>query len=137
MTLNKYEWSIYRYTSIIDFNSPALKDTLNKLNACDIDISYMGLYNTIQKNFPAHSGNVSFGSNQGDSLYCWLNVNRCFNYPKAFKSPKPRVFHPHIIDNWRQIGIQQIDFGYHIGDADSLSYQLIQPRFYRGAMSGH
>ena len=137
MTLNKYEWSIYRYTSIIDFNSPALKDTLNKLNACDIDISYMGLYNTIQKNFPAHSGNVSFGSNQGDSLYCWLNVNRCFNYPKAFKSPKPRVFHPHIIDNWRQIGIQQIDFGYHIGDADSLSYQLIQPRFYLNVLSGH
>ena len=124
-------YHIFRYSGTVDFNKQTIKDTLDKLNACMVDIAFMGGYRNpnIASNFVSGTNTVP------DSLYAYLQVNRCFKWKAGDRSPKIRNFQPFTADNLRQAGIIQIDMGYSKGDqGDSLNYLLTQPRKYRDAV---
>ena len=123
---NNFEYSIFRYSGVVDFGAKHIKDTLDKLNACNVDIVFWGIYN--HKTFMSNFENVV---SNDDPLYGYLQVNRCFKWKAGDASPKVKMFEPYTLDNMLQVGIKQIDMGYTKGnEADSLNYLLTKPRKY-------
>ncbi|MDI1232640.1 MAG: hypothetical protein PSX81_00005, partial [bacterium] len=123
---NNYDYSIFRYSGIVDFGTKSTKDTLDKLNACDVDIVFWGIYN-----HDVYGSNFEIVTSTDDPLYGYIQLNRCFKWKAGDASPKVKMFEPYTMDNIVQAGIHQIDMGYTKGDeGDSLNYLLTQPRKY-------
>ena len=99
---------------------------MDKLNACDVDIVFWGIYN-----HDVYGSNFETVTSNDDPLYGYMQLNRCFKWKAGDASPKVKMFEPYTMDNIVQAGIHQIDMGYTKGDeGDSLNYLLTQPRKY-------
>jgi hypothetical protein len=123
-------YSIYRYSGTIDFSKQKIRDTLDKLNACLIDIAFAGVYdyNDLIGNFAPASPN--------DTLFGYLTLNRCFKWKKGDKSPEYKSHY--FLGSHNSIdkaGVHQIDFGVFPKKGDSISYHLSQPKKYRDGSS--
>ena len=118
-------FTIFRYSGVIDFNKPQIKDTLDKYSICDVDVVFAGNFFSNQYiNFDK----LNFENHNNDSQYCYFRINRCFKWKSGDKSPKCREFEP-INDIFRVFrkGNTQIDFGAIENFNDSITYELTQP----------
>jgi gliding motility-associated-like protein len=125
--INQYHYTVFRYSGIVDFDSPFIKDTLNLLSACNIEIGFRGSFETFYHiNFDNPINNST-----SDNHYCFFVINRCYKWKKGDKSPKYREFQPvNEVSRLNRQGIIQIDFGSINNNNDSITYELTQPIFY-------
>ena len=124
---SSFEYTIIRYTGFIDFSSPSIKDTLDVLSACQIEIGFRGQF---AENLHFNFENLATSTTTYEH-YCFFSINRCFNWKKGDKSSKFREFQP-INSPFRlkRQGIVQIDFGSISNTGDSITYELTQPIIY-------
>lgn len=118
-------FTTFRYTGIIDFNKPQIKDTLDKYFVCNVDVVFIGnFFSNAYFNFDK----LNTENHDYDSQYCYFSINRCYKWKKGDKSPKFREFEP-INDIYRVFrkGNTQIDFGVNKNSNDSVVYELTQP----------
>lgn len=126
-----FSFSTVRYTGVIDFSAPKIKDSLDKKSACLIDVVLKGgFFPNAYQNFASlwtSAGNLLLS----DSQYCYFSINRCFKWEKNDQSAKFRKLDP-IDDVFRvrRKGIAQIDFGLLSDIRDSVIYELTQPKFF-------
>jgi gliding motility-associated-like protein len=123
---NISQFTIFKYTGLIDFKDLKIKDTLNKLNACYVDIVFLGEYRVgVGNSFP-----TSNGSNVNKN-YCYFSINRCFEWKKGDISSIPRNFHPtDFVRIDGTIGTKQIDFGCFKNSIDSIVYEMSTPKLF-------
>jgi PKD repeat protein len=121
-------YTIYRYSGIIDFSDPEIATKLNSLNICDIDIAFWGGFNNYN-NTSNFKTNSQIQPIIEQFLFCSFSINRCFNWKAGDRSPTFRKFHH---PDWQNLAYQkgtiQLDFGCHNNDADSVVYELSQPK---------
>lgn len=118
-------YSVHRYQGIIDFSKAIIKNKLDSLNACLIDIVFMGAYDN-------KSGNFIQPTSIEDSLYGYLTLNRCYKWKAGDKSPEYKSHF--FLSNYfeiRRAGLHQLDFGTTRYIKDSVAHILSQPKRYR------
>ncbi|MDP2176129.1 MAG: gliding motility-associated C-terminal domain-containing protein [Bacteroidota bacterium] len=125
---DRFLFTIFRYTGVIDFNSPSVIDTLNHLDACNIEIGFRGSF---LMQYHSNFDNNKINDTTYDNHYCFFGINRCYQWKKGDKSPKYREFQPvNDVSRLKRQGIAQIDFGSIKNNNDSIAYELTQPIFY-------
>lgn len=123
--VSPWTYSIFRYSGIVDFNNNDIRDTLDKLNACMVDIAFMGRYAHITQN-----SNFEMPTSK-TTIYGFLKLNRCYNWIAGDRSPVVRQFQPITMYGLYQRGFEQIDLGYQLrSHQDSLVHELSFPRKY-------